>query len=169
MFFYIIPIVISSLLLLNLDWGVFNTTLLIMFCISCSELLRNLSIIFNNFINDNSLEKSLELKINLDKQHKILIDFNRYLKDAAKETAKLQLKSLYVLLMWAVQQNNKNEFDGVIKKLQELKVPNEYLTGHKKMEEFIKKVESDEYSVDFEKNTGQAYFSLNSLENKENN
>lgn len=145
-------------MLVKLDWTILNTSLIIMFCISCSELLRNVVLFFQRILNDVSLEKLLDLKIHLDKKQKSLKKWSDSLLDASKETVILQIKSFYVLLIWATQRNDPKMFNVVISKLKLMKVPDEYLVGHEKLSEFIKLAELNEYEIKFDQNSDNAYF-----------
>lgn len=156
--YFILPIIIALIMLVKLDWTILNTSLIIMFCISCSELLRNVVLSFQRILNDVSLEKLLDLKIHLDKKQKSLKKWSDSLLDASKETVILQIKSFYVLLIWATQRNDPKMFNVVISKLKLMKVPDEYLVGHEKLSEFIKLAELNEYEIKFDQNSDNAYF-----------
>ena len=156
--YFILPIIIASIMLVKLDWTILNTSLIIMFCISCSELLRNVVLFFQRILNDVSLEKLLDLKIHLDKKQKSLKKWSDSLLDASKETVILQIKSFYVLLIWATQRTDPKMFNVVISKLKLMKVPDEYLVGHEKLSEFIKLAELNEYEIKFDQNSDNAYF-----------
>lgn len=156
--YFILPIIIASIMLVKLDWTILNTSLIIIFCVSCSELLRNVVLFFQRILNDVSLEKLLDLKIHLDKKQKSLKKWSDSLLDASKETVILQIKSFYVLLIWATQRNDPKMFNVVITKLKLMKVPDEYLVGHEKLSEFIKLAELNEYEIKFDQNSDNAYF-----------
>lgn len=160
---YIISFFIISCIFLNLslDWTGFNTCLVLIFFISLSEFLKNLTISFNRFLNDNSLEKMFDLKIKLEKYRAELCKWSNSLKESSNETVILQLKSLYVILTWCVQKNDETNFNMTIKKLKSMKVPDEYLLGAKKFEEFIKDVENKIYDIKYDEETYQPYFILN--------
>lgn len=163
---YIIAFFTISYLIMSfsLDWTTFNMLLVIAFFLSLSELLRNLAMILNKILNDTTLEKTLNLKLNLEKYHKELNNWSTSLSETSKDTVLLQIKSLYVLMMWSTQNNDELNFNRLIKKLKAMQVPDEYLYSAKKFEEFIEDVENNKYLVKFKKESGQPFFIL-----KENN
>lgn len=158
---FIIFLIITFILFKStLDWGVFNTCLILMFCFSVSELFKNLIMTFNEFLNNNTLEKALDLKIKLEEHRLNLLRWSDSLKDATKETTILQLKSMYVLLTYTIKNNDKKNFNLIVKKLKLMKVPDEYLIGPKKFEDFIKDVDDGKYDVEFDKELCHPYFVL---------
>lgn len=146
---YVISCFIIILILSSSFFNIssFNFLLILILFLSLSELFKHVFKFFTKLLNEVSLEHNIKVRNELEKKRLELLNWHNSLKEAEDHTLKLRLKSLYVILRWAIQSRDQKSFDSVIAQMKILNIPDECIQDPKKFEQYINDVDNGKYVI----------------------